>query len=303
MRFEQLQCLREIARTGSITAAAEQLYISQQAVSKSIKQLEEEVGAPLIIRTKTGVVLTELGAEANIMAEHILNAKDYFMHGMQKGSDVYLEHKNISYGICSNSSYLTTLSPAACAQLNYKVQRISQVEAADEVIARLQDGTDHLGLLTVSEKEWDCKLQDNRMLHDISYELLEQDRLVCVKGKRYYSWEQNHISWTEFCIRHKAFYNFRTVRGMEEEDNFISVPQELGLFRNLMEYNGILALMPELVYRRFFSDKRFMSVLIEEVPVVQEIYQPLLHLVLCRKREHEQMCRLMAMMRREVHKR
>lgn len=40
MRFEQLNCLVEIAETGSITAAAQKLFISQQAVSTSVKQLE-----------------------------------------------------------------------------------------------------------------------------------------------------------------------------------------------------------------------------------------------------------------------
>lgn len=303
MRFEQLQCLQEVARTRSITAAAEKLYISQQAVSKSIKQLEEELGAPLIVRTKTGVILTELGAKANIMAEYILNAKDYFMHGMQKGADLYAEPQNISYGICSSSPYLTTLSPAACAQLNYKMQKITQVETVDEVISRVMEGTEVLGLLTVSEKNWNRKLQENTDLNCISFEILERDRLVCVKGKRYYNWEQNHISWTEFCIRQKAFYNFEEVETADETENYICMPQELGLFHNLMEYNGVLALMPELVYRRFFSDKRFMSVLIEEVPVVQEFYQPLLHLVICRNENSEQLHPLMAMLRREVHKR
>ena len=43
MRFEQLRCLQEIAKTGSITSAAKNLFISQQAVSASVKHLEEEM--------------------------------------------------------------------------------------------------------------------------------------------------------------------------------------------------------------------------------------------------------------------
>ena len=37
MRLEQLKCLLDIAHTGSITNTAQRLFISQQAVSKSIK--------------------------------------------------------------------------------------------------------------------------------------------------------------------------------------------------------------------------------------------------------------------------
>ena len=64
MRFEQLHCLQEIARTGSITSAAKNLFISQQAVSNSVKQLEEELGVQLMIRSATGISLTAEGKEA-----------------------------------------------------------------------------------------------------------------------------------------------------------------------------------------------------------------------------------------------
>lgn len=52
MRFEQLKCLAEVARTGSISGAAQQLYLTQQAASLNIKQLEQELGADLLIRPK-----------------------------------------------------------------------------------------------------------------------------------------------------------------------------------------------------------------------------------------------------------
>ena len=44
MRLEQLKCLVDIAQTGSITGTAQRMYATQQAVSKSIKQLEKELG-------------------------------------------------------------------------------------------------------------------------------------------------------------------------------------------------------------------------------------------------------------------
>ena len=43
MRFEDLNCLVAVAETGSITAAAKRIFISQQAVSANIKKLEEEL--------------------------------------------------------------------------------------------------------------------------------------------------------------------------------------------------------------------------------------------------------------------
>lgn len=49
------------ARCGSISRAAEKLFISQPAVSKSIKKLEEQLGTTLFIRNKKGVTLTDEG--------------------------------------------------------------------------------------------------------------------------------------------------------------------------------------------------------------------------------------------------
>ncbi|HCJ09443.1 MAG TPA: LysR family transcriptional regulator [Lachnospiraceae bacterium] len=51
----------EVAKTGNISKAAEILYISQPAVSKSITKLEQSLGHTLFIRSKRGVKLTEEG--------------------------------------------------------------------------------------------------------------------------------------------------------------------------------------------------------------------------------------------------
>lgn len=50
-----------VAETGNITKASEILNISQPAVTKQIKNLENQLGTPLFIRTKRGVILNECG--------------------------------------------------------------------------------------------------------------------------------------------------------------------------------------------------------------------------------------------------
>lgn len=62
MDIRQLEYFIETAKTKSFTRAAENMYISQQGISKSIKRLEEELGTPLFRRTSTAVVTT-LAAE------------------------------------------------------------------------------------------------------------------------------------------------------------------------------------------------------------------------------------------------
>lgn len=61
MRLEQLEYFVEISVSGSITTAAENLFISQSALSRSIKALEDEFGVVLLSRSVEGVKLTEAG--------------------------------------------------------------------------------------------------------------------------------------------------------------------------------------------------------------------------------------------------
>ena len=61
MRIEQLEYLVEAAQYKSLTEAGEQLHISQQALSASIRKMEEELGVPLLIRTHRGSTLTPKG--------------------------------------------------------------------------------------------------------------------------------------------------------------------------------------------------------------------------------------------------
>ena len=53
----------EVAKSKNITKASERLFISQPAVSQTIKKLEEELSATLFIRNKKGVELTRFGQE------------------------------------------------------------------------------------------------------------------------------------------------------------------------------------------------------------------------------------------------
>lgn len=53
--------LKTIAEEKNITKAAERLYISQPALSYRLKNMEQEIGAEIFIRTATGVAFTEQG--------------------------------------------------------------------------------------------------------------------------------------------------------------------------------------------------------------------------------------------------
>ncbi|MBB2976937.1 DNA-binding transcriptional LysR family regulator [Microbacterium endophyticum] len=61
--LQQLQYFIEVAAEGSITAAAEMLYVAQPTMSAAMKDLENRVGRTLLARSARGVTLTTDGAE------------------------------------------------------------------------------------------------------------------------------------------------------------------------------------------------------------------------------------------------
>lgn len=110
--LRQLKALGLIARTGSFTRAAERLYITQSAVSVLMRELEEEVGQPLIRRGRS-LQLTDAG-------EHLLRAGDIAAREIDRAlSDIRDEarpHRQ-QLRVAAGSLSAATIVPMALARL------------------------------------------------------------------------------------------------------------------------------------------------------------------------------------------
>jgi LysR family hydrogen peroxide-inducible transcriptional activator len=70
--LRQLQYLKLLARHGSFSRAAEAAHVTQPTLSAGVQELEKILGAPLVDRNRSGVILTAAGAEAVDRAGAIL---------------------------------------------------------------------------------------------------------------------------------------------------------------------------------------------------------------------------------------
>ena len=61
IKYRHLVCFLEMARQGSLARAADVLAVSQPAMSKTLKELEELLTVSLFVRSKSGIRLTEAG--------------------------------------------------------------------------------------------------------------------------------------------------------------------------------------------------------------------------------------------------
>ncbi len=72
MNIMHLKYSVEVAKTGSITQAAENLFMGQPNLSKAIRELEESIGVTIFKRTSKGIVPTQKGEEFLVYAKRIL---------------------------------------------------------------------------------------------------------------------------------------------------------------------------------------------------------------------------------------
>lgn len=102
MTVQQLRYLLEISRTGSVTKAAEQLYISQPNLSRAVKELEKELGVTLFRRGARGMEPTAEAAQIMRYAESIVQQMDELESMYAGGQD------NLRFCFAApHTSYLT----------------------------------------------------------------------------------------------------------------------------------------------------------------------------------------------------
>ena len=87
MELLQLRYFCEVARRESVTKVAEELHVSQPSLSKTIKNLEQELGVVLFDRVKKRIVLNEQGKEFHDKVSKGLNLIDSAVDGLSVTPD------------------------------------------------------------------------------------------------------------------------------------------------------------------------------------------------------------------------
>lgn len=103
MDIRQLRYFLRICNDGSILKASQNVFISQQALSKIISSMEQEIGAPLFFRSSRGLVPTEIGLQFKKLAQPVVDAMDQLNEEIS--SAVQLQSNKLSLGISCGLQY------------------------------------------------------------------------------------------------------------------------------------------------------------------------------------------------------
>ncbi|GAA4903467.1 LysR family transcriptional regulator [Streptomonospora salina] len=142
LELHRLRVLRDVARLGSMSAAASALSYSQPAISHHIARLEAEAGTPLVVRHARGVRITEAG---RVLVEHA----DSALAALSEADEKVAAIAGLRAGRVRLSAFPTAVSgfvPEALAALRRRAADVrvllSEAEPADALAALRAGETD-----------------------------------------------------------------------------------------------------------------------------------------------------------------
>jgi len=145
MRLRHLHLLLTLAQTGSLRAAADVLKVTQPAVTKALRQFEEELGTALVLRHPKGVRLTPAGELLAVRAATVVREID-----RAREEVAWLgEHAEASVSVGLSPAAAEMLAPGAIARLQSRWPQV-RVRLMDalypDVLHQLRTGALDLAL-------------------------------------------------------------------------------------------------------------------------------------------------------------
>ena len=155
--LHQLKVFEAIARSGSFTRAAEEMFLSQPTVSQQIKQLTKAVGMPLFEQIGKRLYLTDAGKEVLIVCKDISERMSQLemtladLRGLKQG--------NLRLTVITTAKYFV---PRLLGQFRHRYPGIKvslQVTNRKQVLERLSENLDDLYILGQPPEGLDINLR------------------------------------------------------------------------------------------------------------------------------------------------
>lgn len=179
MNFLHLKYAIVVSETGSISKAADKLYVAQPNVSRAIKDLEQELGIVIFERTSKGMALTPDG-------ERLIDYGKRLVRQMDEMEKTFKENKmkNIFSISVPRASYIAD----AFVKFSDSLKKIDNVEVfyketnAYRVINNILNDDYKLGIIRYSTNH-DSYFKDLLLKKELKYELICEFKAVLVFSK------------------------------------------------------------------------------------------------------------------------
>lgn len=188
MTLLQLKYIETVAKCGSFTKAAQQLYVTQPGISKMVRSLEEELGITIFVRSSAGISLTAEGRELLNMGSRLLNDASRITQHFRK--DVPHTHELLSVSsqhFCFVVDALSMLQKQSTTDFyTYKLLLGQNLEVTQQVSSNESE----LGILLVGDHNRkfmehifeETDLEFHELLQSIPYVFLHKSHPLAEKA-------------------------------------------------------------------------------------------------------------------------
>lgn len=212
----ELEYIVAIAEAGNITKAAEKLHVAQPSLTQKVQRLEKELGCKLLIRTNSGVKLTEEGEAYYQMAKQSIQVYEGFLSEL--GQLQRVERGKLRIGASWYVS--TTFLPHVLADYSERYPNVVidlSESRSSELLEFLRSGK--LDVAFVSQYPYELSAQENRFQY---MDLCRDDFCVVASGRRdlnqYRTFPDDGVS-PEICLEQlgeEPFIMFRRNQRLRE---------------------------------------------------------------------------------------
>lgn len=147
IKLNQLDVLLEVAAQGSIGKAARALHLTQPAISKTIQEMENEIGMPILRRSSRGVTLNEYG---QVLLRHARDI-DRSLHQAREEIDTLLgkSMRQLRIGFTSAASYGPLTTTMSQYQSRYPGVKLTAMEGRPhQILDALANQRLDMGVMT-----------------------------------------------------------------------------------------------------------------------------------------------------------
>ena len=195
MNTQYFRYALEVEKTGSITQAANNLFMSQPTLSKAIKDMEETVGFPIFRRTSKGVVPTHRGTEFLAHARKIASEVQKMEQALQRQDSTHqlfsLAIPRASYIAQAVADFMPTFNH--CGNMEIDILEDNSMKVLDSVA----DGLFVLGIIRCHVEDRDYFLK-SICEKDLQYETVWQGNYVALMREDHPLARQESLSCADF---------------------------------------------------------------------------------------------------------
>lgn len=149
MTLLQLKYVIEVARSRSISKAAQRLFISQPSLSNALKELEKEVGITIFSRTNKGIVITPEGSEFLGYARQVVEQTELLENRYSNTTQAPQHHFSVSaqHYAFAVSAFVRLLKDYNRDEYEFALRETKTYEIIDDV----KNLRSEIGILYVNE--------------------------------------------------------------------------------------------------------------------------------------------------------